>query len=92
MTSQKIEAAAEACRRVLTEDVLTLKQAATTIQAATGIKPDKSSLTRWIMRGVAGVRLDAVRIGRNWVTSEQAITRFIEQRTAKSLKVSRVGA
>lgn len=86
MTSQKTEAAATACRRVLTEDVLTLKEAATTIQAATGIKPDKSSLTRWILRGVSGVRLDAVRIGRHWVTSEQAITRFIEERTAASIK------
>lgn len=88
MTAPKAAAAAEACRRVLSEEAITLRHAATTFQAATGIKPDKSTLARWIKLGVAGVRLDAVRIGRNWVTSEQAIRRFIEARTAQSLNAS----
>lgn len=72
----------EVVRRVLSEDVRSLKEAAIELQAVTGIRPDKSSLTRWILRGCGGTRLEAVRIGRQWVTSSQAITRFIAQRSA----------
>jgi hypothetical protein len=73
--------ASEKVQRVLSEDVLTLRQAALEIQAATGLKPDKSSLTRWILRGIGGSKLEAVRIGRQWVTSSQAINRFISDRS-----------
>lgn len=69
-------------RRVLSEDVVSLNEAAKELEAATGIRPDKSSLTRWILRGCGGVRLEAVRVGRQWVTSSQAITRFIAERSA----------
>jgi hypothetical protein len=73
--------ASDRVQRVLSENVITLREAAIEIQAATGIKPDKSSLTRWILRGVGGCKLDAVRIGRQWVTSSQSITRFIAERS-----------
>lgn len=73
--------ASEKVRRVLSEDVLSLREAALEIQKVTGIKPDKSSLTRWILRGIGGTKLDAVRIGRQWVTSSQAITRFVAERS-----------
>jgi hypothetical protein len=42
-------------------------------------------MARWIHRGVGGVRLDAVRIGTQLVTSSQALNRFITARTSKSV-------
>lgn len=71
--------------RVLTEDVLTLKEARTELFRATGRRPDKSTMARWIHKGVDGVRLDAARIGNQLITSRQALTRFIEARTAQSV-------
>ena len=68
--------------RILTEDVLSLQQARTELANITGVRPDKSTLTRWILRGVGGIKLEAIRLGgRNIFTSTQALTRFIEART-----------
>ena len=71
--------------RVLTEDILTLAQARSELFHLTGRRPDKATMTRWIHRGVGGVKLDAVRIGCQLLTSRQGITRFIEARTEKSI-------
>lgn len=67
--------------RVLSEDVLTLKQAAIELSSVSGKRPDKSTLFRWISRGCGGVRLDGVRVGRDWITSKQALNRFIVARS-----------
>lgn len=37
-----------------------------------------STVIRWILRGVRGRRLEAVRIGGNWYTSVEALARFAE--------------
>lgn len=71
----------EAVSRILTEDVLTLSQARVELSQIAGHRPDKATLARWIHRGVGGVKLDAIRIGRQILTSRQALTRFIEQRS-----------
>ena len=71
----------DAVSRVLTEDVLTLSQARTELSQIAGHRPDKATLGRWIHRGVGGVKLDAIRIGRQLLTSKQALTRFIEERS-----------
>ena len=71
--------------RVLTEDVLTLAEARAELRHITGKRPDKATLTRWIHRGVGGVRLDAVRVGCQLLTSRQALNRFVVARTAKSI-------
>lgn len=76
---------ATATSRILTEDVLTISDARQELAAITGQRPDISTLTRWIHRGVGGTKLEAVRFGRQLLTSRQAITRFIETRTAKSI-------
>lgn len=67
--------------RILTENVLTLTQARTAIEEITGLRPDKATITRWIHRGIGGTRLEAVRIGRNLLTSTEALTRFFVART-----------
>lgn len=75
-------------QRILTEDVLTLAEARSELRAITGKRPDKSTMTRWIHRGVGSpkVKLEAIRLGHSQLfTSRQALTRFIEARTAASV-------
>ena len=74
-----------AVNRVLTEDVLTLSQVRSELFHICGRRPDKATMTRWIHRGVGGIKLDAIRLGSQLFTSKQALTRFIEARTAKSV-------
>lgn len=71
--------------RVLSEDVLTLTQARTEIYHCTGRRPDKATIARWIHKGAEGIRLDAVRVGSQLLTSRQALHRFISARTAQSV-------
>lgn len=78
---------ADSVSRILTEDVLTISQARNELAAITLQRPDKATMTRWIHRGVGGVKLEAVRLGVQLLTSRQALTRFIEARTAKSVGV-----
>ena len=78
------QAAESAVNRILSENVLTLQDARREIAGVTGKRPDKSTVFRWIHRGVAGVKLEHVRIGSQILTSRQAITRFIVARTAAS--------
>ena len=77
------QAAVDTVAKVLSEDVLTLRQAAVELSAISGKRPDKSTIFRWISRGCGGVKLDGVRVGRDWLTSRQAITRFIVARSAR---------
>lgn len=75
-----------AIHRVLTENPLTIKQAQAEIQKAFGRRVDKSTLCRWIHKGVkGGAKLEAVRIGDQLVTSAPAIHRFLVARTAESI-------
>jgi hypothetical protein len=76
----------QAVSKVFTENHRTIKQAQHDIQEASGIRPDKSTVIRWILKGKSGIRLDAVRIGNIWITSSEAITRFIVSITEASLK------
>ena len=70
---------------ILTENIITLKDARSEIAAITGKRPDLATVSRWIHRGVGGTRLEAVRVGRQLLTSKQALTRFIENRTSESV-------
>jgi hypothetical protein len=82
ITAATVETTVE---KILSEDVITFADGRKEIGQLTGRRPDKSSMTRWVHRGVGGVRLEAVRIGSTLVTSRQAINRFIVARTAKSI-------
>ena len=44
-------------------------------------RPHLSRLLRWILDGVNGVRLEAIRLGGRWVTSREALQRFCERLT-----------
>ena len=73
--------AADVASTILTERTLTIAQAREEIHAVTGLRPEKSTIYRWIKRGVGGVRLGHVRIGNATLTSAEAINRFIVSRT-----------
>jgi hypothetical protein len=69
----------------LTEDVLSLADAAKTLPARRGGKrPNISCLYRWTARGCRGVVLESIQIGATRCTSSQALARFFERLTAAS--------
>jgi hypothetical protein len=43
------------------------------------IRVHLSTVIRWVRRGCRGVRLEAVRVGGRWVTSREALDRFVER-------------
>ena len=62
------------------EEVITLAQAAEALPRMRKGKPiHRSTLYRWIQRGVDGVKLEAARIGRGTVTSIEALQRFMDR-------------
>ena len=80
------EHAKQLVTRVLSEDVLSIPQAQTELKNVLGTRHDRSVLIRWIQRGVGGIKLDGIRLGRQWFTSTQAITRFIAARTSDAVE------
>lgn len=67
--------------RVLSESVLSISQARSEIAKITGRHPDKSSIIRWIRNR----KLDGVRLGRDWFTSTEALTRYIVKQTEENM-------
>ena len=66
------------------EQLLTVSQAARSLPHLRGEKPVHSgTIARWIHRGVRGVRLEAVKLGRTLVTSREALQRFAERDSPK---------
>lgn len=68
------------------EGVISLTEAARLVPSGREGRPvNVSTLYRWALKGVGGVRLDAVRIGSRWYTSKEALQRFTERLTTQSL-------
>ena len=69
-----------------TETKLSLAQAARLVPPT---RQDKqvhvSTIVRWILRGVRGVQLEAVRVGGRWVTTHEALERFSAALTAQHI-------
>jgi len=66
-------ASAAASLQILTEDVLTLNQAARELPTRTHL----STVYRWAKRGVNGRKLETLKVGSQFITSRQALTRFL---------------
>lgn len=66
------------------EGLLTLTEAAKlkTLPSRGGKRPSLNTVWRWAMKGIKGVKLETVRVGNAWCTSEPAVVRFIERLTA----------
>ena len=71
--------------RVLSESVLTISQARAELGNISGDRPAKSTIIRWISRGASGVRLEGCKVSRDWVTSTEALNRFIVARTQRAM-------
>jgi len=64
------------------EQVLSLRQATDSLpRLRQGRRVHISTVYRWISRGVGGVRLEAVKLGRTLVTSREALQRFADRLT-----------
>ena len=50
-----------------------------------GCRTHVATIHRWILHGVRGVRLEAVRLGGRWVTTVEALDRFARALTAASI-------
>ena len=44
--------------------------------------PSQASVWRWVLKGVGGIKLESILIGGKRFTSEEAIQRFCDRRTA----------
>lgn len=58
------------------EHLLSFSEAAQCLPTINGRRLAPSTLYRWCRRGVNGVRLEYIRVGRNMVTSREALERF----------------
>jgi hypothetical protein len=76
-------AIADCVAKLLSEDVISLKEAHRELEQVLSQRMDRSTVHRWALRGVRGCKLDHVRIGGKMVTSKQALTRFISELTSQ---------
>jgi hypothetical protein len=64
---------------ISTEKLLSVKEIARLLPPTRGGRPTHvSTVLRWILHGTRGRRLEAVRIGKNWFSSFEALSRFAE--------------
>jgi hypothetical protein len=61
------------------EATLTFSEAAGLLPMINGRRVNPSAIWRWARKGVRGVRLESCLIGGRYVTSEEALRRFLEQ-------------
>jgi hypothetical protein len=65
---------------IKSDELLTFSQAAKRLPG----RPHSSTIWRWHMRGVRGIRLETVLIGGRRYTSVDALQLFVEQTTASA--------
>jgi len=58
------------------EELFTLTEATKAMPRVNGKRPAVSTLWRWCRKGLKGVHLEYLRVGRNIVTSREALLRF----------------
>jgi hypothetical protein len=64
------------------ETIISLDDAARHVATISGKKRNRRVILRWISRGVAGVRLPAIRIGGQLYTSAEALNYFLNESQA----------
>ena len=73
-----------------TETIVSLQDAVNHIGKITGRKRNKNVVVRWMIRGVSGVNLETIRIGREIYTSHEAINRFLNELAQSKIKKKKV--
>lgn len=78
MTHETPQPGQQAGATILTrgESLLTLDEAAKLLPLVNGKRHCVNSIWRWCRRGIRGVRLEHVWVGRNLLTSREALGRF----------------
>jgi hypothetical protein len=64
------------------EHLLSFSDAVKTLPTVNSRRHAPSTLYRWARKGIGGVRLEYLRIGRSMVTSREALDRFFAQLAA----------
>lgn len=66
------------------EQAMGIREAAQWIASHTGAPPpNPSTVNRWVVHGVRGVRLQARRVGAKFWTSPSAVARFLDELNAR---------
>ena len=68
--------------RLTREHLLSFAEAVSYLPTINGRHHAPSTMYRWCRRGIGGVRLEYIRIGRNMATSREALDRFFLQLAA----------
>jgi len=68
------------------ETIISFDDAVNHIGKITGRTRNKNVVRRWITRGVYGVSLEIIRVGREIYTSHEAINRFLNEAAHSKLK------
>jgi len=61
---------------ITTEQIVSLTEATKILPKVNGKRPAISTLWRWCRKGLGGVQLEYIRMGRNIATSQEALNRF----------------
>jgi hypothetical protein len=61
------------------ECIVTLAEAAKILPPLYGKRPAISTIWRWCRKGIRGVHLEYIRVGRNIATSREALGRFVNR-------------
>jgi hypothetical protein len=69
---------------LLKETLLPLHDVAGLVPPGRGRRTHVSTVHRWVQRGVGGVRLEAIRVGGRWLSSREALGRFVAALTART--------
>jgi hypothetical protein len=62
------------------------------IKARLGKRISPPTLWRWRLKGVNGVKLECLRVGGHWVTTDAAFAEFLRAQTANVLASCNVGS
>lgn len=63
------------------EKLLSVAEAVAWLREEVGLTRSKLAVWGWVVRGVRGVRLEAVSVGGRWYTSAGALRRFVSAST-----------
>lgn len=77
---------------LIAEGAMSLSRAARFVPALDGKPPNPSTVWRWAMVGIRGVRLEYTRVGRKIATSKPALIRFFAALAAADTPSPRSGA
>jgi hypothetical protein len=65
-----------------TEPLCPLADLLALLPSRNGRPPCRSTLLRWVKVGVRGIKLEAVRVGNHWLSSPDALQRFLDRLSA----------